>query len=151
MQAIKKPKGFTLIELMIVVAIIGILAAVALPAYIDYTHSSKAGTAIKSLDGIKMAIGRCYAKNGGLTTCDSGANGIPASFSDTNGATIQYIDDLSITDGVITAEFTALDSQATPAKMTYTLTPSIVSGVMKWVPAGTACTDADRGANCPTS
>ena len=52
-------KGFTLIELMIVVAIIGILAAVALPAYQDYTAKSKWGVNLAELDGVKQAIKTC--------------------------------------------------------------------------------------------
>jgi type IV pilus assembly protein PilA len=58
-------QGFTLIELMIVVAIIGILAAVALPAYQDYTIKAKIGNAIRSVDAVKSAIASCHAENGG--------------------------------------------------------------------------------------
>ncbi len=57
--------GFTLIELMIVVAIIGILAAVAIPAYSDYTLKAKIGSAMGVADGVKTAIGVCVQENGG--------------------------------------------------------------------------------------
>jgi type IV pilus assembly protein PilA len=53
---IKNAKGFTLIELMIVVAIIGILAAIALPAYQDYTVKSQAGSAYSEITGLKSAF-----------------------------------------------------------------------------------------------
>lgn len=67
-------KGFTLIELMIVVAIIGILAAVAIPQYQDYVTKSKWGSNISDLNSLKKAIGICFQSNSGDgTLCDSAA------------------------------------------------------------------------------
>ncbi len=58
-QMQKVQQGFTLIELMIVVAIIGILAAVAIPAYQDYTVKAKIGNALSAADPIKTAVALC--------------------------------------------------------------------------------------------
>ncbi len=68
----KGQQGFTLIELMIVVAIIGILASIAIPAYQDYVTRSKWGKAINNISAIKLAIGECLNDNAGvLTKCDT--------------------------------------------------------------------------------
>lgn len=71
-------KGFTLIELMIVVAIIGILAAVAIPQYQDYTIKAKVGNALTAADSLKTAVALCAQEAGGvLDNCTDGVAGIP--------------------------------------------------------------------------
>jgi type IV pilus assembly protein PilA len=64
-------KGFTLIELMIVVAIIGILAAVAIPAYGDYTARAQAAEAFTLMDGLKTPLTELYTSNGGFDVVDT--------------------------------------------------------------------------------
>jgi type IV pilus assembly protein PilA len=96
MPSKKAEGGFTLIELMIVVAIIGILAAVAIPQYSNYTIKAKLASVLSSVSAVKTAVGVCAQENGGvLTACDSGDNGIPATF------TTKEIASVATTDGQI--------------------------------------------------
>lgn len=116
-------KGFTLIELMIVVAIIGILAAVALPAYQDYTVKAKVSNAVSSIGSLKTAVAMCVQETGGLTECDTGSNGIQA-FTATKEVDATGT---SVTDGVITVKFaTGIKADQVDTK-TITFTPSNVA------------------------
>ncbi|ENW3209401.1 pilin, partial [Neisseria gonorrhoeae] len=92
-------KGFTLIELMIVIAIVGILAAVALPAYQDYTARAQVSEAILLAEGQKSAVTEYYLNNGEWPA-DNGAAGV-ASSSSIKG---KYVESVTVTNGVVTAQ-----------------------------------------------
>nr|WP_101084743.1 pilin [Neisseria meningitidis] len=92
-------KGFTLIELMIVIAIVGILAAVALPAYQDYTARAQVSEAILLAEGQKSAVTEYYLNHGKWPGDNSDAG--VASASDIKG---KYVQSVEVANGVITAE-----------------------------------------------
>ncbi|HFB0576415.1 TPA: pilin [Neisseria gonorrhoeae] len=92
-------KGFTLIELMIVIAIVGILAAVALPAYQDYTARAQVSEAILLAEGQKSAVTEYYLNNGKWPE-DNDKAGV-ASPSDIKG---KYVKEVKVENGVVTAQ-----------------------------------------------
>jgi type IV pilus assembly protein PilA len=122
--------GFTLIELMIVVAIIGILAAVALPAYQTYTIKAKVSEAILATSQCRTAISEVYQTAAAGTTIGINGWGCEANSAETAGsAPTKYV--LSVTtssNGVITVKTTALGDLGAAASKTITLTPYKADG-----------------------
>ncbi|HID8714478.1 TPA: pilin [Neisseria meningitidis] len=92
-------KGFTLIELMIVIAIVGILAAVALPAYQDYTARAQVSEAILLAEGQKSAVTEYYL-NHGIWPKNNTSAGVASSASDIKG---KYVKSVEVKNGVVTA------------------------------------------------
>lgn len=126
-------KGFTLIELMITVAIVGILAAVALPAYQDYTIRAQVTEGVSLADGAKSYISEYHANKGILP-----AAGTDVSYG---GASGKYVESVAVgADGIITATFGAdANTKITTAgSNTVVLTPTeTAEGNLKWECSGT--------------
>ena len=129
-------QGFTLIELMIVVAIIGILAAVALPAYQDYTTRAKVSEIIVMVSPAKLAVSETASSLGGLTAVTAANSGYTFP-----GATTQ-VSNIVITDvtGVITATSAVA---AAPGVIAYVPT-SVSAGQLTWVCNTAATTVVDK-------
>lgn len=113
-------KGFTLIELMIVVAIIGILAAIAIPAYQDYTIRSQVTEGLNLASDLKAGVAEMYAQTGTFTGIGLTQLGISGA-TDKSG---RYVSQVDVVDGVITITY-GRDANANLATHTLVLNPGV--------------------------
>ena len=130
----KKQQGFTLIELMIVVAIIGILAAIAIPAYQDYTARAQMSEAFSLTGGQKSAVSEVYANTGAWPTDNTAAGIAPA--TDIKG---KYVAQVAVNSGKIVA--TMINTTGISAGIkgaTLTLTPTNNKGSIDWACSSSA-------------
>lgn len=124
-------KGFTLIELMIVAAIIAILAAIAIPAYQDYVARAQVSEAISLTAGAKIGITENFA-NTGTMPADNTAAGLAAPGSIAGS----YVDSVEVDDGEITVTMSA-NAQAALAGKELFLKPTDHNGSMEWTCSST--------------
>ncbi len=130
MKNMKAQQGFTLIELMIVVAIIGILASVAVPAYQDYTAKAKFQDGVSAVAAVEKSIAICLQTNEmTFASCDTEAEINQTLPTD---AQMTYAGAVTITENTAAVNFTADDGTTT-----YVNTPTDGGGVIVWTQTGT--------------
>jgi len=120
-------KGFTLIELMIVVAIIGILAAVALPAYQDYTARSQMSEALTLGGGLRTVVSEYWTNNGTYPTTNYVAGASEA--ASING---KYVSNVAILNGLITVTMRSSGVAQGIRSATMEISPSTSAGSINW-------------------
>lgn len=130
----KVQQGFTLIELMIVVAIIGILAAIAIPAYQDYTIRAQVSEGLNLAGGAKVAVTE-YFQDRGTLPADNPTAGLAAATAISGN----YVSQVNVAAGVITVTYSNTGNQDANASIntaTLTLTPVTSAGSVDWNCAG---------------
>ena len=144
----KKQQGFTLIELMIVVAIIGILAAIAIPAYQDYTIRAQVSEGLNLSGGAKAAVSEFYMDRGDWPS-DNTAAGLTTTPEDISG---KYVESVAVGTGIITVTY-GNDANAllTSTPSTLLMSPIAQGGSVEWVcKAGNAIQNKHLPAACRT-
>jgi type IV pilus assembly protein PilA len=137
----KSMQGFTLIELMIVIAILGILMAIAIPAYQDYTVRARVSEGMNLAGAAKLAVAEVRSSTG-VWAADEAAAGVSATITGNNVSAV------NIADGVITITYS---NEPKITGTTLVLSPSFTGGSVRWTcddAAGSTVPNKFRPATC---
>ncbi len=130
----KNHYGFSLMELLIALVIVGILSAMAIPTYNNYTKRAHYSEIVLATQAYKMAVMECFITTGDLTKCNGGSESIPAN-TEQGTDTIKSI---NINQGIITV--TPNTKNGIAETDTYVLTPVVTGTRLQWNSAGGAVT-----------
>jgi type IV pilus assembly protein PilA len=140
----KKQQGFTLIELMIVVAIIGILAAIAIPAYQDYTIRAQVSEGLNLAGGAKAAVSE-YTMDSGLFPSDNPEAGLSAAGTISG----KYVTSVTNASGLLTVAY-GNSAHTTLAAGTLQLSAATSAGSVQWICKSTTILNKHLPAACRT-
>lgn len=142
MLLIKKKPGFTLMELMIVVAIIGILAVIAIPSYNTYTKRAHYTEIVQAATPYRLGVQECFQLTGDLDNCGPGKNGVPQNLTTTfNKSLVQSI--MVSAHGKITV--TPKNKYHIKNSETYVLIPTVNQNQLSWHTGGGAVGEGIAG------
>lgn len=147
-KTLKFYPGFTLIELMIVIAIVAVLATIAVPSYQNYTKKAAVSELIQASSAYKAEVELCIYNTSSADNCSSGKNGIQAKPSNLDN--FKYLQNISVDAGKI-----AVTGKGSLEKISYTMTPTLQGETISWsiactgdsgiFPAGFCTTAANEG------
>lgn len=132
-------RGFSLMELIIVIAIIGILVAVAVPSYKSYTRRAHYTEIVQASAPYKTGVEQCFQLTGSLEHCNAGENGVPNNIADGEGRGL--VSQISVASGG-TISIIPRNKSGITVDDTYILTPNIENHYLAWQVSGGA---AEKG------